>query len=94
MLHDLVNQGVPLERLPDLPKRLQSLHCYMTMLQQLPDLPESLRTLHCESNQLQLLPALPEGLQELNFVDNPLRLNDNEIAELHRTYQSPWEKLM
>ena len=93
-LHTLICSYNGLQQLPDLPESLHTLQCECNQLQQLPDLPESLRTLHCESNQLQLLPALPEGLQELNFVDNPLRLNDNEIAELHRTYQSPWEKLM
>ena len=73
MLHDFGIHEVPLRRLPDLPKGLQSLYCCKTMLQQLPDLPKGLHTLICSCNHLQQLSDLPESLRTLHCEVNQLQ---------------------
>lgn len=58
--HNLLN------RLPDLPKKLEILKCAYNQLTILHELPLNLRILECAYNQLTILPDLPPNLEMLN----------------------------
>jgi len=61
-----------IEKLPELPKKLDILSCYNNSLIELPKLPDTLTTLYCGENKLTILPELPQTLESLICSDNML----------------------
>lgn len=64
-----------LQKLPELPKKLERLDCSMNLLTTIPDLPSHLEELSCAQNLLVELPNLPQGLKILYC-------NFNQISHL------------
>ena len=61
-----------LTKLPELPKRLETLYCDYNKLTELPELPKSLIILSYSHNNLKVLPDLPKSLNYLCCSNNNL----------------------
>lgn len=60
--------------LPELPARLEKLHCQGNDLKSLPDLPNGLKELRCNDNQLIVIPELPDSLTYFSCNNNDIVL--------------------
>lgn len=61
-----------LDKLPELPQKLQILECYGNNLTTLPDLPQGLCELTCRANSLTELPKLPQSLKKIDCHNNKI----------------------